>query len=86
MSIKTRIEKVEQILGVNERQRTIEIDLDGRVVGLPPPLCNWEFIVIKDDEEHLRASLQGPGKIIMTESGLECKRQKVERAKAEGIM
>ncbi len=68
MSIKTRIEKVEEILGVNERQQTIEIDLDGRLVGLPPGLCNWEFIIIKDDEEHLRVSLESPGKVIMTES------------------
>lgn len=46
----------------------------------------FEVILLKDDEEHLRASLQGPGKIVMTESEVEKIRAKNERARKLGII
>lgn len=44
----------------------------------------FEVIIIKDDEEHLRASLQGPGKIVTTESEIQALHTKMERLRAEG--
>lgn len=46
----------------------------------------WNIIVIKDHEEYLRFSVQGPDKIVVTESEVEARRARVEKAKAEGLM